>query len=40
MRSHVTLYYMALGGNLNSLLNLFILFAKTLTEQGFPSDPF
>jgi hypothetical protein len=31
---------MVVGGNLNSPINLFILFAKALIEQRFPSDPF
>ena len=40
MRGHVTLCYMVVGGNLNWPLNLFILFAKALMEQGFRSDLF
>ena len=40
MRGHVTLCHMAVSGNLNSLLNLFISFVKALMEQGFRSDLF
>ena len=40
MRGHVTLCYVVVGFNLNSLLDLCISFAKALMEQGFPSDLF
>src|SRR5262249_19424997 len=40
MRGHVTLCHMAVSGNLNSPLNLFISFVKALMEQGFRSDLF